>query len=56
MVDFKVTWKTHIQFVVQKLSVTKGILSKIKCYITQSDLKNVHFGLAHPYFYYGVTH
>ena len=38
-----------------KLCVEKGILNKIKCYIPQSVLRNVYFGLAHPYLYYGVT-
>ena len=55
MIDFNLTWKTHIQKVVQKLCVAKEILNKIKCYVPQSILKNVYFGLAHPYLYCGVT-
>ena len=42
MIDFKLTWKTHIQYIVKKVCVTKGILNKTKC-------------LAHAYLYYGIT-
>ena len=42
-------------YVIQKLCVAKGILNKIKYYVPQSTLKNIYFGLAHPYLYYGVT-
>ena len=55
MIDFKLTWKTRIQYVVQKLCVAKGILNKIKCYVSQSVLRNVYFDFAHLYLYYGVA-
>ena len=55
LIDFKLTWKTHIQYVVQKLCVAKGVLNKIKCYVPQSVLRNVYFDLAHQYLYYRVT-
>ena len=53
IIDFKLTWKIHIQYVEQKLCVAKGILNKIKCYVPQSILI-VYFGSAHQYLYYGV--
>ena len=55
MIDFKLSWKTYIHYVVQKLSVAKEILNKIKYYVPQSILRNMYFGLAHPYLYYGIT-
>ena len=44
-----------MQYVVQKLCVEKGILNKIKCYVPQLIFRNVYFGSAHSYLYYGVT-
>ena len=54
-IDFKLTWKTYILFIVQKLCIAKGNLSKTKCYVKQSVLKNVYFDFAHSYLYFQVT-
>ena len=54
VIDFKLTWKTHIQFVLQKLCIAKGILNKIKCNVPQSVFRNEYFALAHACLYYAL--
>ena len=55
LIDSKLSWTNHIHHIVNKLSIARGILPKIKHFASKSVLRNVYFGLAYPYLQYGVT-
>ena len=48
------TWEKHIQHVLQKLSIFRGIVRKIRYFTTCQFKKNVYFAIANPYLQYGV--
>ena len=52
MVDEKLKFKNHIQYVCNKVSKTVGILYKIKHYVPRKILLNLYYSLAYPYFLY----
>ena len=55
MIDNKLSWDKHIQYVEQKLCTARGILNKIKYYAPQTVLRSGYFGLVYPYLKYCVT-
>ena len=54
IIDSKLTWKQHSQFVLGKLSRMNGIFSKIKDDIPAKALRVIYFSLFHCHLLYGL--
>ena len=54
LIDNQLTWKNHIEYVVNKLSAVAGTLSKLKHYVPREVLKTVHCSIGFPRLLYGV--
>ena len=56
LIDNQLTWKNHIEYVVDKLSAVAGILSKLKHYVSHQVLKTVYYSIGFPHLcvLYGV--
>ena len=52
--DKTLNWKTHKQFVLEKMRSAKGILCKLRHYASTSILKNLYSRLVYPYSQYSV--
>ena len=48
IIDNTLTWEKHIQHVLQELSIFRGIVGKIRHFITILILKNEYFAIAYP--------
>ena len=61
MIDSKLKFAQHIQFVSRKLSRTAGLLYRLKSYVPSNILISLYYSLAYPYLLYanlvwGGTH
>ena len=54
LMDNQLTWKNHVDYVVNKLSTVAGILSKLKHYVPREVLKTVYYSIGFPRLLYGV--
>ena len=52
--DENLNWKSHIQYICQKVSKVCGILSKLRYYLDINLLKMIYYALVYPYLLYGV--
>ena len=52
LLDFKLTWKSHIKKIRSKLSSVCGVLFRIRKMITRSVAKIIYNSIAHPYINY----
>ena len=52
MVDFKLTWRPHLQLIQRKLSSACGILYNIRNKITIEVARTIYFAIAYPYLNY----
>jgi hypothetical protein len=50
--DDKLDWKSHLNYIVGKVSKTTGILSKVKSCLDRSSLKLIYYSLVYPYLQY----
>ena len=56
LLDKKLTWKNHIQFVVEKLCIAKDIMSKLRYYLSfRIYFRNLHFGTVYSQVRYKIT-
>ena len=55
ILDYKVNWKRHIQYVRSKLSSACGIMYQLRNNITLSIAKTMYYGIAYPYLNYCNT-
>ena len=53
-IDQKISWKSHADFIIGKLSRILGILGKINDLLTLSALKNLYLSLFQPSIQYGL--
>ena len=53
--DNKLNWEQHIQYVLAKLCIARGVLMKLRHYAPVAVLRNVYFGIVYSYLKYGVT-
>ena len=53
-IDKQLTWLIHIEHVVQKLSMARGIISKLRHYFPTTILRSVYFCLVYSHLHYGV--
>ena len=53
--DNKLNWEQHTQHVLAKLCIARGVLMKLRHYVSVAALRNVYFGIVYSYLQYGVT-
>ena len=53
MINEHLSWKTRIDLVMQKVTKTTGIISKIRHYVSQNCLQMIYYALVYPYLTYG---
>ena len=54
LIDYKMSWKNHIDSITLKLSKTIGLLSKIRHFVPFHTLVSIYNCLVVPYLRYGV--
>ena len=52
-IDDSLSWKEHINIVVNKLPKLTGIICKVRHFVTQSLLRSIYYALIYPYLFYG---
>ena len=52
MIDYKITWKAHINLIQKKISRACGILYTIRNKITKEVARLIYFAIAYPYLNY----
>ena len=53
--DNKLNWEQHIQHVLAKLCIARGVLMKLRHNVPVAALRNVYFGIVYSYLQYGVS-
>ena len=48
------SWKTHIEFIKEKLSRALGILGKLSRYLIQKELIEIYYAFFYPHISYGI--
>ena len=54
IIDDKLKWKEHLQYIKNKISKSIGIIYKIRPYLDKATLKNLYFTYVYPYLIYCV--
>ena len=54
MIDSKLSWKHHIDFICHKISCSVGIIAKMRHYIPRHLLLNLYRALIAPWLNYGI--
>ena len=52
-INERLSWKEHINIVVNKLSKLTGIICKVRHFVTQSLLRSIYYALIYPHLFYG---
>jgi len=52
--DSNITWKSHAQKMINKISRTCGVMNKLKHYLPSDILKTLYNSLVFPYLNYGI--
>ena len=52
IIDDKLTWRPHIDYISKKLSKAIAIMNRIKPYVTQETLCGLYYSLVYPYLTY----
>ena len=52
IIDDKLSWQQHVNYIRGKLSRTIGILSRVRRTLNPSTLRNIYFAFTHPYLTY----
>ena len=55
LIDYKLSWKNHIDSIALKISKTIGLLSKLRYFVPHKTLVNIYNSLVTPYLRYGLT-
>ena len=55
VLDARLLWKAHVQYVSNKLAKGIGILCKAKKYLNRETLVNMYYTFVYPYFTYCIT-
>ena len=53
--DKQLTWKNHIEHVIQKLSLARDVISKLRHHAPTTALRSVYFCLVYSHLHYGVS-
>ena len=54
MIDNKLNWKHHVEYIKTKLSKGIGLLSKIRHYVPKTTLKGLFYSLVNSHIEYGL--
>ena len=54
IIDKKLTWQSHVEYISNKLSKACGALAKLRNCVKIDVLKNVYHALFHSYLRYGI--
>ena len=54
LIDSRLSWKHHINFISSKISKTIGIISKIRHFVPRHIVIKIYQSLIYPYISYGV--
>ena len=54
-IDHKLKWNKHINYILNKISKTTYMLTKIRHYIDLNSLKMLYYSLVHPHLIYCLT-
>ena len=54
-IDKQLTWKNHIEHVIQKLSIARGVSSKLRHHAPTAVLRRVYFCLVYSHLHCGVS-
>ena len=52
IIDSKLTWKPHVEYICKKLSKCAGIIAKARRKLHRSSLITLYYSFAYPYFIY----
>ena len=52
LIDEQMTWKTHINFITNKISKLSGIIARLRHYVGIKILRDIYFTLIYPYITY----
>ena len=55
MIDSDLSWKNHIDFICHKISISIGIIAKLRHYIPRHLLLSIYHTLITPYLTYGIS-
>ena len=55
LLDSKLSWKHHINYVSTKISKSVGLIAKVRHYIPREILISLYWALIHPYLNYGLV-
>ena len=53
--DKQLTWINHIKHAIQKLSIARGVISKVRHHAPTTVLRSEHFCLVYSHLHYGVS-
>ena len=51
-IDETLNWKQHTSHVSSKISMSIGVMNRVKCFLSTNVLKTLYFSLIHPYLIY----
>ena len=54
LIDYKLSWKNHVDSIALKISKTIGLLSKLRHFVPYHTLVNIYNSLITPYLRYGL--
>ena len=54
LIDYKVSWKNHVDSVALKINKTTGLLSKLRHFVPHHTFVNISNSLITPYLHYGL--
>ena len=54
IIDSKLNWCEHIQYIKNKISKSNGILYKIRHFLDKNTLRNMYFTFVYPYLIYCI--
>ena len=54
LIDDKLKWHKHIDFVANKLTAANGILCQLQRYVPQNAVISVYYSLAYSYLQYAI--
>ena len=54
MIDESLSWKYHISYTCSRISSNVGVISKLRHYLSISQLKQLYYNLIYPYLSYAI--
>ena len=54
VIDHKLSWNNHIDYITNKLSKAASVLSKVRHYVNKLTLLKLYYSCAYPHFKYGI--